>query len=108
MNSSITYKKFLELKGKEINLSDFQDLLESSSRGNTIFVQWETNEGNLDYYEMYWDASKYVGGDAGGSDTKAAEGMFNIQCKGVNGKWRTLDLQTVVKCRFENQLYKIK
>jgi hypothetical protein len=108
MNSNSIHNKLIQLKGKEISLSEFQDLLESSSRKNTIFVQWETNEGNVDYYEMFWDASKYVGGDAGGSDTKAEEGMFNIQCKGVNGKWRTLDLQTVIKCRFENQLYKIK
>ena len=61
----------------------------------------------IDYYEMYWEASKYVGGEAGGSETKQEEGMFNIQCKDVKGKWRTLNLQTVIKCRFENKLYKI-
>ena len=53
MNSNSVYNKLLELKGKEISLSEFQDLLESSNRRNTIFVQWETNEGNIDYYEMY-------------------------------------------------------
>jgi hypothetical protein len=108
MDSNSVYNKLLELKGKEISLSEFQDLLESSNRRNTIFVQWETNEGNIDYYEMYWDANKYVGGEAGGSETKQEEGMFNIQCKDVKGKWRTLNLQTVIKCRFENKLYKIK
>ena len=108
MYNSRVYSKLVELKGKEINLSEFQDLLESSSRRNTIFVQWETNEGNVDYYEMFWDASKYVGGEAGGSETKQEEGMFNIQCKDVKGRWRTLNLQTVTKCRFENKLYYIK
>lgn len=108
MDSNKVYNKLLELKGKEINLSEFQDLLESSNKKNTIFVQWETNEGNIDYYEMYWDSAKYVGGEAGGSETKQQEGMFNIQCKDVKGKWRTLNLQTVIKCRFEKKLYYIK
>jgi len=107
MTSNSVHNKLLQLKAIPINLSEFQDLLESSNKRNTIFVQWETNEGNIDYYEMYWEASKYVGGDAGGSETKQDEGMFNIQCKDVKGKWRTLNLQTVIKCRFENKLYKI-
>jgi hypothetical protein len=106
MNASSVHNKLQKFAPQTISLKKFQDLLESSSRGNPIRVQWETLEGNTDYYWMYWDEAAYVGNEA--SDTKAAEGMFNIQCLGLKPKWRTLDLQTVSKCRFENQLYLIR
>jgi hypothetical protein len=109
MNSNTTYRKLIELKGKPISVSEFQDLLEASDFNNTIFVQWETNEGNVDYYEMYWEQGP-IGTTPEGEKmtaTKTAEGMFNIQCKGVAGHWRTLDLSGVIKCRFENKLYYI-
>jgi hypothetical protein len=60
---------------------------------------------------MWWDSGAFVGGEAGGSSTKASEGMFNIKTTLNNetgrSQWRTLDLQTVSKARFENKLYKI-
>jgi hypothetical protein len=109
MNSNTTYRKLIELKGKPISVSEFQDLLEASDFNNTIFVQWETNEGNVDYYEMYWEQGPIGTTPAGEkmTATKTAEGMFNIQCKGIAGNWRTLDLSGVIKCRFENKLYYI-
>ena len=111
MTSNSVYNKLLQFKATEINLSQFQDLLESSSRDNKIRVEWTTLEGNVDYYYMWWDSGAYVGGEAGGSETKAMEGMFNIKTTLNNetgrSKWRTLDLQTVSKARFENKLYKI-
>ena len=109
MNSNSVYKNIEKfgIKTKTISLSEFQDLLESSTRSNAIRVQWETLAGNTDYYYMWWDSSAYVGNEA--SDTKAAEGMFNIQTTlnsdGGRKVWRTLDLQTVSKARFENTLY---
>ncbi len=110
MNSNLVYNKIQNLAATEISLSKFQDLLESSSRGNKIRVAWETLEGNNDYYWMWWDNGAYVGDEA--SDTKASEGMFNIQTtltsESGRGKWRTLTLQTVSKCRFENKLYIVK
>ena len=112
MTSNSVYNKLLQFKATEINLSQFQDLLESSSRGNKIRVEWETLEGNTDYYWMWWDSGAYVGGEAGGSETKGDEGMFNIKTtlNSETGKsvWRTLSLQTVSKARFQNKLYKIK
>lgn len=112
MTSNNYYNKLLQFKATEISLSEFQDLLESSSRNNKIRVEWTTLDGNVDYYYMWWDSGAYVGGDAGGSDTKAMEGMFNIKTtlnnEGGRSQWRTLDLQTVSKARFENKLYKIK
>jgi hypothetical protein len=111
MTSNNVYNKLLQFKATEINLSQFQDLLESSSRGNKIRVEWETLEGNTDYYWMWWDSGAYVGGEAGGSETKGDEGMFNIKTtlNSETGKsvWRTLSLQTVSKARFQNKLYKI-
>ena len=114
MNTNSVYKNIEKfgIKTKTISLSEFQDLLESSSRNNKIRVQWETLEGNTDYYWMWWDSAAYVGGDAGGSETKAQEGMFNIRTtfdsQTGRSKWRTLSLQTVSKARFENTLYIIK
>lgn len=112
MTSNIFYNKLIQFKTEEISLSQFQDLLESSSRNNKIRVEWETLEGFTDYYWMWWDSGAYVGGEAGGSETKAEEGMFNIKTtfNQQTGKWewRTLSLQTVTKARFENKLYKIK
>ena len=107
MNSNSVYNKLLELKGKEISLSEFQDLLESSNRRNTIFVQWETNEGNVDYYEMYWDSAKYKGGKEGGRETKEEEGMVNLQGDGFSGDWRTLTYKTITEFRFRGKNYKI-
>ena len=105
LTSNSVYSKIQNLAATEISLKQFQDLLESSSRSNPIRVAWETLEGNNDYYWMYWDSSAYVGNEA--SDTKASEGMFNVQCLGMRPKWRTLTLQTVSKCRFQNKLYKV-
>ena len=108
MDTASVHNKLQKFAPQTISLRKFQTLLESSTRNNPIRVQWETLEGFTDYYWMYWDSGAYVGGDAGGSATKAEEGMFNIQCLGLRPKWRTLSLQTVSKCRFENQLYLIK
>ena len=112
MTSNSVYNKLLQFKATEINLSQFQDLLESSSRNNKIRVEWETLEGNTDYYWMWWDSGAYVGGEAGGSETKSDEGMFNIKTTLTSetgrAQWRTLTLQTVSKARFNNKLYKIK
>ena len=112
MNTNSVHNKLMQFKAQEISLSEFQDLLESSSRGNKIRVEWTTLEGNVDYYYMWWDSGAYVGGEAGGSAKKATEGMFNIKTtlnnEGGRSQWRTLDLQTVSKARFNNKLYKIK
>ena len=111
MNSNSYHNKLVQFKGIDISLSEFQDLLETSSRNNKIRVEWTTLEGNVDYYYMWWDSGAYVGGEAGGSETKSMEGMFNIKTtlnsETGRSKWRTLDLQTVSKARFENKLYKI-
>ena len=110
MNQNNIHKKLIQFAPQQISLSKFQDLLESSSRNNKIRVEWETLEGNRDYYWMWWDSGAYVGNEA--SETKADEGMFNIQTtltsESGRKQWRTLSLQTVSKCRFEGKLYIVK
>jgi hypothetical protein len=113
MNTNAVYKNILKfgIKTETISLSQFQDLLESSSRSNPIRVQWETLAGNTDYYWMWWVPGP-IGTTVQGEEmtkTKAREGMYNIQTTLTNESgrkvWRTLDLQTVSKARFENTLY---
>ena len=110
MYHNSVYKKVIQFAPQTISLSQFQGLLESSTRNNKIRVEWETLEGNTDYYWRWWDSGAYVGNEA--SDTKAEEGMFNIQTTLTSDsgrkQWRTLTLQTVTKCRFENKLYIVK
>ena len=108
MNENKVYNRLVNLAMEEISFSDFQEMLFSSSKSNPIRVAWETLEGNNDYYWMYWDKAAYVGGDAGGSDTKAEEDMVNIQCLDIDGSWRTLDYSSVTKCRYNGKTYKVK
>ncbi len=114
MTSNSVYNKLVQFKAEEISLSEFQDLLESSSKSEKIRVEWETLEGNTDYYYMWWEDGPIATTEQGKemSATKAAEGMSNIQTTltSESGRtvWRTLDLQTVTKARFKNKLYKIK
>ena len=108
MTGNSVHSKLIQLAPQSISLSDFQDMLESSSRSNPIRVQWETLAGDTDYYWMYWNPGAYVGGDAGGSETKAKEDMVNIQCLDVKGNWRTLDYSSVSKCRYNGKTYKVK
>lgn len=109
MNTNSVHNKLNEfaIKTETISLIEFQNLLETSTRDNKIRVQWETLEGNTDYYWMWWDSGAYVGNSA--SETKAQEGMFNIKTtfnsQSGRSQWRTLSLATVSKARFNNKLY---
>ena len=106
LTSNSVHSKSIQFAPQTISLSKFQDLLESSSRSNKIRVQWETLEGNVDYYWMWWEPGPIGNGIEGGTDTKAEEGMFNIKTtltsESGRAKWRTLT------CRFENKLYIVK
>jgi hypothetical protein len=113
MIENLIYKRIQEFASIPISLKKFQDLLESSSRNNKIRVQWETLDSNTDYYWMWWEPGPTGTTDAGKemSKTKAAEGMFNVKTtlnsKSGKSVWRTLSLQTVSKCSFENKIYTI-
>jgi hypothetical protein len=108
MTSNSVSKKLVEFISQEISFSEFEDiLLNQATRSNPARVGWITETGRKRYYDMYWDSAAYVGGDAGGSDTKAAMDMYNIQVVGIDGDWRTVDFNTVYKVRFNKKTFKV-
>lgn len=108
MTSNSVHSKLQHFISADISFSEFEDILKNqASRSNPVRVGWITELGLKRYYDMYWDSSAYVGGDAGGSATKARMDMFNIKCLGVDGTWRTIDFNTVYKVRFDNKTYKV-
>ncbi len=108
MTSNSVYNKLVNFAMETRTFAEFQEALFSSSKRNPIRVEWETLEGNKRYYWMYWDRGAYVGGNAGGSATKEAEDMVNIQVLDKVGDWRTLDYSSVSKVRFNGQTFKVK
>ena len=108
MTSNSVSKKLVEFISQEISFSEFEDiLLNQATVSNPARVGWITETGRKRYYDMYWDSAAYVGGDAGGSDTKAAMDMYNIQVVGIDGDWRTVDFNTVYKVRFNKKTFKV-
>jgi hypothetical protein len=107
MNSNLVYDKLMNFALSEISYDTFELMLKESTAGNPIRIGWQTDEGKNRYYFCYWDEAAYVGGDAGGSATKAAEGMVNLQVLDIEGNWRTINYNTVTKCRFNGQTFKI-
>jgi hypothetical protein len=108
MNPNTTHNKILTFAVKEITFSEFEDILKNqATRSNPVKVGWITEEGRNRFYDMWWDESAYVGGNAGGSDTKALVDMYNVPVIGESGDWRTVDFNTVYKIRFNNKSYKV-
>lgn len=108
MTSNSVHSKLQHFISAEISFSEFENILKNqSSPSNPVRVGWITEMGRKRYYDMYWDTSAYVGGNAGGSETKEEMDMFNVQVIGVDGDWRTVDFNTVYKVRFNNKTYKV-
>jgi hypothetical protein len=108
MNTNSVHSKLQHFISSEISFSEFEDILKNqATSSNPVRVGWITEVGLKRYYDMYWDRGAYVGGDAGGSAAKARMDMYNIQCLGVDGSWRTIDFNTVYKIRFNNKTYKV-
>ena len=108
MTENKVYDKLMNFALSTISFNTFELMLKESTQSNPIRIGWQTEEGNNRYYFAYWDSAAYVGGNAGGSATKAAEGMVNLQVMDIAGDWRTIDYNTVTKCRFNGQTFKIK
>jgi hypothetical protein len=108
MTENKVYDKLMNFALSTISFNTFELMLKESTQSNPIRIGWQTEEGNNRYYFCYWDSAAYVGGNAGGSATKAAEGMVNLQVMDIAGDWRTIDYNTVTKCRFNGQTFKIK
>ena len=107
MTSNSVYDKLVNFALSEISFRTFELMLKESTASNPIRIGWRTEEGNNRYYFAYWDSAAYVGGNAGGSATKEAEGMVNLQVMDIQGDWRTIDYNTVTKCRFNGQTFKV-
>ena len=106
MTSNSVSKKLVEFISQEISFAEFEDILiNQTSVNNRARVGWITETGRRRYYEMYWDSAAYEGGNAGGSATKAAMDMYNIQIAPED--WRTLDFNTVYKVRFNNKTFRV-
>jgi len=107
MTENKVYDKLMNFALSTISFNTFELMLKESTQSNPIRIGWQTEEGRNRYYFCYWDSAAYVGGNAGGSATKAAEGMVNLQVMDIAGDWRTIDYNTVTKCRFNGQTFKI-
>jgi hypothetical protein len=108
MDSNTTHNKILKFAVQEISRSEFERMLKTQTNsGNKMKIGWITELGLNRYYEMFWDGSAYVGGNAGGSDTKSLVDMYNVPVIGESGDWRTVDFNTVYKIRFNNKSYKV-
>jgi hypothetical protein len=104
---------FAERTEKNISVSEFIELLKTSSRTNKMNIKWRT-EGSADgsgkpphisTHLMWWDSGAYVGGKAGGSATKAIQDQFNL--KTTNGEWRTLSYNNIERVAFKNRIYRV-
>jgi hypothetical protein len=107
MYNNQVHNKIIQLAAEDIGFTEFYDLLLQSNSSEQIRIKWTTMEGNERYYSCYWDSAAYVGGNAGGSATKQANGMYNLQVVGISGDWRTIDFNTVSACRFKGKLYRV-
>lgn len=107
MTSNSVFKKMQQFISEEVSFSEFEQMLLNSSARWPVKVGWITETGKRRYYKMYWDENRYVGGNAGGSDTKAEMDMYNIRVLEQDGKWRTIDFNTVYKIQWRGKTYKV-
>ena len=107
-------QNFADKTEKTISIDEFLSLLKTSNKSQKMNIVWDT-EGSADgsgkpphqaTYLMWWDNGAYVGGNAGGSDTKAEQDQFNLQTTG--GRWRTLSYNNIVTFSFKNRIYTIR
>jgi hypothetical protein len=106
MTSNSVHKKLQNFISAEMEFSEFEFILKNlTDEDNKIRVGWITETGKKRYYDMYWVDGPLGDGIAGGTDTKAAMDMYNIQI--APDDWRTLDFNTVYKVRWDNKTYKV-
>jgi len=108
MNANNVYKKIVQFARETISLEEAQLLIMSSNANNPVRVGWTTEKGKNRYYEMYWEPGPIGNGIDGGTDTKAALDMYNIQVLNKEGDWRTIDFSTIYKIKVDNKIYNVK
>ena len=116
MTPNNVFQKIQEFVGTEISVDTFLSLLKTSSKSDKMNVRWRT-EGSADgsgkpphtaQYLMWWDSNEYVGGDAGGSNTKELQNQLNLRVTDNSGKWRTLSYDNIDSVTFKRRKYIIK
>lgn len=118
MVSNIVHKKLQEFaKPTYISVSEFLDLLETSSRSQKMSIRWETASESVDgeplnshmtQHLIWWDSSKYSASNRGGSETKADNNQLNLQVTPGTNNWRTLSYDNIDMVAFKGKLYKIR
>lgn len=116
MEANIVYNKLQQFaEPKVISVDEFLALLYTSSRSQKMSIRWQT-EGSADgsgkpphtsQHLMWWDASLYVGGSAGGSATKALQDQLNLRTTPGNS-WRTLSYENIDMVAYKGRLYNIR
>ena len=116
MDSNKVFSKIQEFVGTEISVDIFLSLLKTSSKSDKMNIKWRT-EGSADgsgkpphtaQYLMWWDENEYVGGNAGGSDTKEEQNQLNLRVTDNSGTWRTLSYDNIDSVTFKSKKYIIK
>jgi hypothetical protein len=116
MDSNSVYSKYQQFATPiNISVSQFLDLLRTSSRSQKMSIKWRT-EGSADgsgkpphtsQHLMWWDSSLYVGGSAGGSATKERQDQLNLRTTPGNS-WRTLSYENIDMVAYKGKLYNIR
>lgn len=116
MTPNNVFQKIQEFVAKEISVDTFLSLLKTSSKSDKMNIRWKT-EGSADgsgkpphtaQYLMWWDSNEYVGGNAGGSDTKEEQNQLNLRVTDNSGTWRTLSYDNIDSVTFKRKKYIIK
>ena len=104
MNTVSVYKNLQKFAIPQIDIGEFYGMLEKSKSYNPIEVYWEKLDGDRTVRDMYW--GRYKGGKA--SRTRTERGEIALISIDDGREYRTVDLGTVWKCRFEDKTYYVK
>jgi len=106
MNSNTYIKNLEKFALPSVSMNTFKSMLESSNRGNPMFIKWRTAipPTHRASYEMYW-GKFYSNSDQ--SDTKQSEGMVNLVAPTTLEGWRTLTYDNISSFKFEGKTYTI-
>jgi hypothetical protein len=104
MNTVSVYKNIQKFAIKSIDIGEFYGMLERSKSYNPVEIWWEKLDGDRTNREMYW--GRFKGGKA--SQTRTERGEIALISIDDGREYRTVDLGTVWKCRFEEKTYYVK
>lgn len=104
MTPNIVNNKIEKFAGKLITFSDFYDMMKKSREGNPIYIYWTKLDGDRADREMYWGKR----GKKGAIYDYQADGYMVLRSITDNDEWRTVVLDTVDRCIYENKIYRVR